>query len=108
MKKAIIFLLLASLVMPAAASGKKSLFNGENLDGWYTFLKDKGKDNDPNQVFTVVNGMIRISGQEFGCITTDDEFENYRLTVKFKWGEKTWDPRIEDQTVHGCTRSNAR
>jgi hypothetical protein len=40
--------------------------------------------------------MIRISGEEWGCITTDKEFENYRLIVEFKWGEKTFAPRVEN------------
>ena len=71
------------------------LFNGKNLDGWYTYIKDKGKNNDPNKVFTVAEGMIRISGEEFGCITTSDEFDNYKLTVEFKWGELTCAPRVE-------------
>ena len=71
------------------------LFNGENLDGWYTFLKGKGKNSDPDKVFTVKNGNIVISGEEFGCITTDEEFENYKLTVEFKWGERTFAPRAD-------------
>ena len=71
------------------------LFNGKNLDGWYTYIKDKGKNNDPNKVFTIQNGMIRISGEEFGCITTSDEFGNYKLTVEFKWGELTCAPRVD-------------
>lgn len=70
------------------------LFNGQNLDGWYTFLKDRGRDNDPKKVFTVNHGMIQISGEEWGCITTEKEYENYHLTVEFKWGEKTFGSRI--------------
>ena len=27
--------------------GKIKLFNGKNLDGWYTYLKDRGRNNDP-------------------------------------------------------------
>lgn len=65
------------------------LFNGGNLDGWYTYLKARGRDVDPLQVFTVQDGMIRISGEEWGCITTRDRFENYRLIVEYKWGELT-------------------
>ena len=42
------------------------LFNGQNLDGWYTFLKERGRDNDPKNVFTVNDGIIRISGEEWG------------------------------------------
>lgn len=73
---------------PGYRSGKTvKLFNGENLDGWYTFLKDRGRNNDPKKVFTVPNGIIRISGEEWGCITTVNEYKNYRLLVEFKWGE---------------------
>jgi hypothetical protein len=79
----------------------KSLFNGKNLDGWYTFLNGKGKNVDPNQVFTVQDGLIHISGQELGCITSNEEFENYRLTVEFKWGDKTWAPRAQSARDSG-------
>jgi hypothetical protein len=71
------------------------LFNGKNLDGWYTFLKGKGRGIDPNKVFTVQNDMIRISGEEFGCITSEREFENYKLIAEFKWGGLTFAPRVD-------------
>jgi hypothetical protein len=71
------------------------LFNEKNLDGWYTYIRGRGRNNDPEKVFSVQNGLIRISGQEFGCITTNDEFENYKLIVKFKWGEITYPPRVD-------------
>jgi hypothetical protein len=70
------------------------LFNGRNLNGWYTFIKDRGRDNDPNKVFTVRDGLIHISGEEWGCITTNKEYENYRLVVEFKWGVQTFAPRV--------------
>lgn len=73
---------------------KVKLFNGKNLDGWYTFIKGKGKNIDPNKVFTVKNGILVISGEEYGCITTDEEYENYILTAEFKWGGKTHEPRL--------------
>lgn len=78
----------------AAQPPPLKLFNGKNLEGWYTFLKDRGRDVDPKSVFTVKNRKIRISGEEWGCITTNDEFENYRLTIEFKWGKKTWGTRL--------------
>lgn len=71
------------------------LFNGKNLAGWYTFLKHGGRDNDPKGVFTVQDGMIRISGEEWGCITTNEEFENYTLVVEFKWGDISFEPRVD-------------
>ncbi len=70
------------------------LFNGKNLDGFYTFLKGTGRDKDPNGVFTVHDGMLHISGAEFGCVTTEKEYENYHLIVEYKWGRKTHAPRM--------------
>lgn len=77
------------------------LFNGKNLDGWYTFIKDRGRNNDPNKVFTVTDGLLRISGEEYGCITTLGEFENYKLIVEFKWGEVTYSPRVDNARDSG-------
>src|SRR5690606_27209695 len=71
------------------------LFNGKNLEGWYTFLKGRGRDIDPKKVFTVRDGLIHISGEEYGCITTDKEYENYKLVVEYKWGEQTFEPRAD-------------
>lgn len=72
------------------------LFNGKNLDGWYTFLKDRGRDKDPKSVFTVKDGMIHISGEEWGCITTNKAYENFSLIVEFRWGGKTCEPRLNN------------
>ena len=85
----------SSLEKNNSQKNKMVLFNGKNLDGWYTFIKDRGRNNDTNKVFTVQDKMIRISGEEFGCITTNDEFENYKLTVEFRWGELTYAPRAD-------------
>ena len=77
-------------------SQKVKLFNGKNLEGWYKFLQKSGRDNDPEKVFSVVNGWIRIGGEEWGCITTNKEYENYRLILEFKWGGKTFAPRTNN------------
>jgi len=77
------------------------LFNGKNLDGWYTFVKGRGRNNDPKNVFTVKNGQIRISGEEWGCITTNDAYENYKLVVEFKWGDLAFAPRVNNAKDSG-------
>jgi hypothetical protein len=82
-------------------SGPVKLFNGRNFDGWYTFLKDRGRNNDPKKVFTVQDGVIRISGEEWGCITTKKEYENYKLTVEFKWGGQTFGDRASKARDNG-------
>ncbi|HYE97605.1 MAG TPA: PVC-type heme-binding CxxCH protein, partial [Planctomycetota bacterium] len=69
------------------------LFNGRDLAGWYTWLEKKGKNADPDKVFTVADGVLRASGKEFGYIATEKEHENYHLSLEFRWGTETWDPR---------------
>jgi hypothetical protein len=78
-----------------------NLFNGKDLNGWYTFIKDRGTGIDPKKVFTVQDGLIRISGEEYGCITTNDEYSDYKLTVEFKWGDLTFAPRADRARDNG-------
>jgi hypothetical protein len=83
------------------------LFNGKDLRGWDTYLgpplDDKGKklndvpvglNNDPKHVFTVVENsgekLLRISGENWGGLSTKKEFENFHLQLMFKWGSLTW------------------
>jgi hypothetical protein len=70
------------------------LFNGKDLSGFYTHLRDLGKNNDPKHVFTVHNGVLRISGEVDGALVTEREYENYRLRAEFKWGDLQWPPRV--------------
>jgi hypothetical protein len=88
--------ILLFLAGKATGYAQVRLFNAQNLDGWYTFLQDRGRDNDPKNVFTVQDGMIRISGEEWGCITTQNEYQNYKIVMEFKWGEQTYKPRLEN------------
>jgi hypothetical protein len=69
------------------------LFNGKDLTGWYSFLKNRGKNNDSAKVFTVHDGLLHITGQEFGYIVTERKFTDFHLVVEFKWGEKKYPPR---------------
>jgi hypothetical protein len=80
---------LSCVTVPSEAD----LWNGRDLSGFYTFLKKSGLNCDPDQVFRVHDGMIHVSGKEYGYLATEREFENYALRVEFKWGETTWAPR---------------
>lgn len=107
-------------------SEQTQLFNGENLEGWYTYQrrpeptsevadipKDDdgnytepiGLNNDPLNVFTVVTEdnepAIRISGETFGILVTKKEFENYHLKLQFKWGELKYPPRKDQKKDSG-------
>lgn len=83
--------------------GFVKLFNGKNLDGWYTFLQKHGRDKDPDKIITITDdGMIHLyknakHGDHVmqGYIGTNDEYSHYHLRVQYKWGEKKFRPRFE-------------
>ena len=80
---------ISEAIRPTA---KITLFNHENLDGWSTFLHDHHAE-DPLHVFSVRDGLLRVSGEEWGGIATTRTYRDYRLVVEWKWGSATWGER---------------
>ncbi len=81
----------------AAQAPAVQLFNGKDLTNFYKWMAGTGRE-DPNQVFTVVDQVdgapaIRVSGQGYGGFITEKEYQDYRLTVEFRWGLLTWGGR---------------
>ena len=89
----IVFLFSALFLNQEDVQKFKPLFNGKDISGWYSFLKTKGKSNDQDTVFSVNNGLLKITGKEFGYIVTEKTFTDFHLVVEFKWGEKKYPPR---------------
>jgi len=85
----------------APRDGVIALFNGKDLDGLYTYLKDT-RYEDPRRVFTVEDGMLHISGDGLGAVITRKAYKNYHLVVEFKWGERTWANRKNATRDSGC------
>jgi hypothetical protein len=96
----------------------KPLMNGNDLTGWDTYLgavydaltgkqvgAPLGINTDPRKVFSVVEvdnrPALRVSGQDFGGISTQQEFANYHLRLEFKWGKLKWIPRKNDKRDSG-------
>jgi hypothetical protein len=75
---------------PAAIAPREpiKLFNGRDLAGLTTWLKDAQRD-DPRRVFRVTEGMIHLSGEGHGYVATEKEYRDYHLFVEYKWGERT-------------------
>ncbi len=71
-------------------------FNGKDLTGFYTYLRES-KYEDPKGVFSVVDGNIRVTGEEFGGFITKKSYRDYHLIVEWKWSGPTYAPR-EDRT----------
>ncbi|QDS94414.1 hypothetical protein FF011L_31930 [Roseimaritima multifibrata] len=70
------------------------LFNGENLEGFYTWIRGS-RYSDPKKVFTVKDGQIHISGDGYGGLITNQKYRDYHLVLEFMLGEKTWGDRID-------------
>src|SRR5947209_15869473 len=86
--------LLSGCISPNKNRQVVHLLNHKDLNNFYSYLKEFGRDNDPDHVFTLTNGMLRISGQYYGYLATrETNYSNYKLIAEFRWGEKTWPPR---------------
>lgn len=74
------------------------LFNGEDLSNFDTWLAEHGLNNDPNQVYSVVDQVdgapaIRISGEDWGGLVTKKAYADYHLIAEYRWGAVTWGDR---------------
>src|SRR5262249_27356932 len=88
-----LLVLFAVTLAPVRATEPVALFDGQHTSKWYTYFKDHGKDKDPNGTVSVKDGILRISGQDFGGLITRDEYANYEVEVVWAWGGKVWPPR---------------
>jgi len=117
-RRSLILFLFVFTAFPECVTAQKSettsewkpLMNGRDFSGWDTYLgpvydsltgKQEGVpigiNSDPQKTFTVVvednKPALRISGEHFGGISTQNEFSNYHLRLEFKWGKLKWAPR---------------
>ncbi|MEO7960257.1 MAG: DUF1080 domain-containing protein [Ginsengibacter sp.] len=103
----IIICLISSRDLYSQNNTTISLFNGQNLNGWDTYLgpplDDSGKklsetpiglNSDPNNVFSIVEkdgeNVIRISGEKWGGISTTSQYDDFHLQLQYRWGKLTW------------------
>lgn len=81
--------------LPPIKSGEPIFeFNGKDLTGFYTYLRGSGY-SDPKRVVSVRDGMIVVTGEVLGGFATCGNFADYQLVVEWRWGEKTWPPRVK-------------
>ena len=73
-------------------------YNGEvpkNAEG--NDLSPIGLNKEGYDVFTVIeedgSPVLRVSGEYYGCAVSKQEYENYHLSLKVKWGDIKWHPR---------------
>lgn len=113
MKKFTYFIsfILTTILFSSCEAPWQPLFNGENLDGWETFIGTPltGFENLHEQattesVFKVVDvegeKLIHISGEVNGSLATIDTFANYHLELVFKWGDQVYTKRNSGLLYH--------
>jgi hypothetical protein len=68
-------------------------------------MKPIGFNLNKQNVFSVdmVGGkpILHITGEIYGCVFTKQDFKNYHLKLKYKWGTKKWVPRIHEPKDSG-------
>lgn len=67
------------------AQKRIKLFNQKDLRGWYAFGEEKGKVNNAAELFSVENNIIRMYGPKSGYLMSEQSFQNFELTVEFRW-----------------------
>lgn len=117
MKNLIVFIVLFVAVNAVAQEQWTSLLDNK-LSAWDTYLSYAFKDGykgsqpidnagnllepvgwnkDESGVFTVSNenneAVLKISGEIYGCVVSKQEYRNYHLRLKMKWGDKKLPPR---------------
>ncbi len=124
-KNLIVYCSAFFIITSCAGDKRESLFNGKDLTGWYTYLaipdssvqtdllrdstgnyfEPLGLNSDLLNVFTVTEtdgeAAIRISGEVFGILVTEKDYENYHLSMEFKWGESKYAPRADKKRDSG-------
>lgn len=81
----ITFFCLLLCIFSSCTSKYKPLFNGTNLDGWYAFTADEKKQNNATGVYAVTDSMIRFYGEKVGYLMTNKSFENFELSLEYRW-----------------------
>lgn len=86
----------------ADESGWKPLFNGKDLSGWDTILRETGRNSDPTHVFQVHDNVIHMykdhtAGEQvpYGYLATQADYSHYHLRLEYRWGEKKFPPKMK-------------
>src|SRR5438128_7449557 len=96
-----LWFILGLLIMGGCGQKSTELFNGKDLSGWYTYTTATKAENPG--IFIFEDGVLKIRGGDgakayYGGIYTEKSYENYVLSVEYKFAGPT----------HGQRKDNAR
>lgn len=89
MKKIIVFLIIAlPLLTTRSVAQSKGLFNGKDLTGWHVDVPELDTSKTAKNPFIIRNGLLVSMGTPGGHLITDAVYQNYRLTVEYRFANK--------------------
>lgn len=75
------FAIVLLLILNSCAVQQKSL----KMEDWYAFTKTNPARQEPSKVYEFTDGMIRMYGDDNGCLMTKKSYKNFELTLDFRW-----------------------
>ena len=71
----------------SAAAGRDAtmLLNSRDLSGWHAYSKDSV---DPQEVWTVQDGVLSCAGNPTGFLRTKEEYSDFKLVLEWRWPGK--------------------
>ena len=78
-KKSTFALILLFILSSCAV--QKSL----EMDDWYAFTKSNTTRQRASAVYEFTDGMIRMHGDDAGCLMTKKSYKNFELTLEYRW-----------------------
>jgi hypothetical protein len=64
------------------------LFNGEDLNNWYSDVPAKDKDSTLRKSFIIRDGLLVSMGTPEGHLMSKEQYENYTLEIEYRFAGK--------------------
>lgn len=77
-----------SSLQTSTNTAPKPLFNGKDLGGWHIDCPELDKNPNGPKPYEVRNGVLYTPGTPPAHLISDDAFENYRLTIEYRYTER--------------------
>ncbi len=69
--------------------GSIKLLGDGGMENFYTWIEGAGVFIDPKGIFTLQDGILRITGERTGYLATRKEHSDFHLVAEYKWGQMT-------------------
>jgi hypothetical protein len=70
------------------------------VDSLGILVKPVGYNKNVNKLFSIINEngepVIKVTGEYYGCLFTKKTFSNYHLVMQTRFGNKKWEPRLNE------------